>query len=123
MMVVGQNVKARARARENFSRRRRREFRVYADERCVRGDGSCFPPPWTVKEGDTYFVVKDSGGQKPGYVYFDDPRSAAKPLTRAEVRRIATNIAKLTSNPRQRMGSNAVRRDKAKNPICWKHSC
>jgi hypothetical protein len=54
-----------------------------------------FPPPWTVEEGETYFVVKDSGGQKLGYVYFDDPRSAAKPLTRDEARRIAANVAKL----------------------------
>jgi len=29
------------------------------------------------------------------YVYFDDPRSAAKPLTKDEARRIAENIAKL----------------------------
>ena len=54
-----------------------------------------FPPPWSVEEGDTYFVVKDSGGQKLGYVYFDDPRSADKPLTRDEARRIAVNMAKL----------------------------
>jgi hypothetical protein len=35
-----------------------------------------FPPPWSVEEGETYFVVKDANGQKLGYVYFDDPRSA-----------------------------------------------
>jgi hypothetical protein len=54
-----------------------------------------FPPPWTVEEGETYFVVSDGSGQKLGYVYFDDPRSAAKPLTRYEARRIAVNFAKL----------------------------
>jgi hypothetical protein len=54
-----------------------------------------FPVPWSVEEGETYFVVKDGSGQKLGYVYFDDPRSADKPLTRDEARRIAANVAKL----------------------------
>jgi len=54
-----------------------------------------FPPPWSIEEGQTWFVVKDNGGQKLAYVHFDDPRSAAKPLTRDEARRIAANIAKL----------------------------
>jgi hypothetical protein len=54
-----------------------------------------FPPPWSVGEGETYFVVKDASGQKLGYVYFDDPRAADKPLTRDEARRIAVNMAKL----------------------------
>ena len=54
-----------------------------------------FPPPWSVEEGETYFVVKDSDEQHLAYVHFDDPRSAAKPLTRDEARRIAANIAKL----------------------------
>ena len=39
--------------------------------------------------------MKDSDGQQLAYVHFDDPRSAAKPLTRDEARRIAANIAKL----------------------------
>jgi hypothetical protein len=38
--------------------------------------------------------VKDNDGQQLAYVHFDDPRSAAKPLTRDEARRIAANIAK-----------------------------
>ena len=54
-----------------------------------------FPPPWSVEEGETYFVVKDDDGQQLVYVHFSDPRSAAKPLTRDEARRIAANIAKL----------------------------
>jgi len=54
-----------------------------------------FPPPWSVEEGETYFVVKDASGQKLGYVYFNDPRVADKPLTRDEARRIAINMAKL----------------------------
>ena len=48
-----------------------------------------FPPPWSVEEGDTYFVVRDREGQRLAYVYFDNPRAAAKPLTRDEARRIA----------------------------------
>jgi hypothetical protein len=54
-----------------------------------------FPPPWSVEEGEMYFVIKDSNGQKLGYVYFDDPRSADKPLTRDEARRTAANFVRL----------------------------
>jgi len=43
-----------------------------------------FPPPWAVEDGGTYFAVKDSDGQALAYVYFDDPRAAATPLTRDE---------------------------------------
>jgi hypothetical protein len=42
---------------------------------------------------DTCFVA--TAGQKLAYVNFDAPRSAAKPLTRDEARRIAAKIAKL----------------------------
>lgn len=31
----------------------------------------CFPPPWTV-DLDACFVVKDSSGQKLGYVYYEE---------------------------------------------------
>ena len=57
-----------------------------------------FPPPWSVDELDACFVVKDSGGQKLAYVYYEEKsgrRSAAKMLTKDEARRIAANIAKL----------------------------
>jgi hypothetical protein len=55
-----------------------------------------FPPPWSVEELDTCFLVKDGAGQKLAY-YEDEPgrRSAAKLLTRDEARRIVVNIAKL----------------------------
>ena len=39
--------------------------------------------------------MRDRDGQQLAYVYFDDPRAAARPLTRDEARRIAANIAKL----------------------------
>jgi hypothetical protein len=42
--------------------------------------------------------VKDSGGQKLLYVYYEEEpgrRSAAKLLTKDEARRIAANVAKL----------------------------
>jgi len=51
---------------------------------------------------DACFVVKDHGGQQLAYVRFDDPRSAAKPLTRDEARRIAANVAKLPEMPRSK---------------------
>jgi hypothetical protein len=40
-----------------------------------------FPPPWTAEEFEACFVVKDSGGQKLAYIYFEEEpgrRSAAK---------------------------------------------
>ena len=67
-----------------------------AGDRKTRMPERRFPPPWSVEEGETYFVVKDNDGQQLAYVHFDDPRSAAKPLTRDEARRIAANIAKLS---------------------------
>ena len=40
-------------------------------------------------------MVRDREGQQLAYVHFDNPRAAARPLTRDEARRIAANIAKL----------------------------
>ena len=40
-------------------------------------------------------MVRDREGQLLAYVHFDNPRAAARPLTRDEARRIAANIAKL----------------------------
>ncbi len=57
-----------------------------------------FPQPWSVEDIDAAFVVKDSGGQKLAYVYYEEEpgrRSAAKLLTKDEARRIAANVAKL----------------------------
>jgi hypothetical protein len=50
-----------------------------------------FRPPWSVEETLACFVVKDFGGQKLAYVYFEDEpgqQSAAK-FTRDEAPRIA----------------------------------
>ncbi len=52
-----------------------------------------FPPPWSVEDVGTAFVIKDSNGQKLAYVHFEEEpgrRSAAKLLTKDEVRRIAS---------------------------------
>ena len=40
-----------------------------------------FPPPWSVEEDETYFVVRDADGQQLAYVHFDNPRAGAKLLT------------------------------------------
>jgi hypothetical protein len=59
-----------------------------------------FPPPWTVEETLECFIVKDHGGQKLAYVYYEEEpgrRSAASLLTKDEARRIAVNMAKLPS--------------------------
>jgi hypothetical protein len=31
-----------------------------------------FPPPWSIEELDACFVVKNDGGQKLAYVYFEN---------------------------------------------------
>jgi hypothetical protein len=57
-----------------------------------------FPPPWSVEELDSCFVVKDLNGQALAYMYFEkEPRRRLRQqlLTRDEARRIAVNIAKL----------------------------
>ena len=57
-----------------------------------------FPPPWSVEDIGAAFVVKDNGGQKLAYVYYEEEpgrRSAAKLLSKDEARRIAANVAKL----------------------------
>jgi hypothetical protein len=57
-----------------------------------------FPPPWSVEELSTSFVVRDDNGQKLAYVHFEEEpgrRSAAKLLTKDEARRIAVSFAKL----------------------------
>jgi hypothetical protein len=57
-----------------------------------------FPPPWSVEDIGSAFVVKDANGQQLAYVYYEEEpgrQSAAKLLTKDEARRIASNIAKL----------------------------
>jgi hypothetical protein len=59
-----------------------------------------FPPPWSVEDTGAAFVVKDGGGQKLGYFYYEEEagrRSTAKMPTKDEARRIAANVAKLSA--------------------------
>jgi hypothetical protein len=39
--------------------------------------------------------VRDHNGQALAYIYAEDKRTGARPLTRDEARRIAANVAKL----------------------------
>jgi hypothetical protein len=78
----------------------------------IRDIGRRFPPPWSVKELDACFVVRDRNGQTLAYVYFQDEpgrRSAAKLLTRDETRRTAANIAKLPELLKGQIKSPGVR--------------
>ena len=58
-----------------------------------------FPPPWSVEELDSCFVVKDLSGQALAYVYFEkeSPRRYRRRelLTHYEAQRIAAIFAKL----------------------------
>jgi hypothetical protein len=54
-----------------------------------------FPPPWSLEELDSCFVVTDSTRQKLAYVHFEanpERRSAAKLLSRDEALRIAGRL-------------------------------
>jgi hypothetical protein len=56
------------------------------------------PPPWSIEEQSTCFVVRDHNGQVLAHVYFEDEcgrRSDAKLLTKDEARRIAAKFARL----------------------------
>ena len=57
-----------------------------------------FPPPWSLEELDSCFVVKDANGQALAYMYFEkEPRRRFRRelLTRDEAQRIAAAFAKL----------------------------
>ena len=58
-----------------------------------------FPPPWSVEELDSCFVVKDANGQALAYMYFEKgPLRGYRRrelLTREEAQRIAAVFAKL----------------------------
>jgi hypothetical protein len=58
-----------------------------------------FPPPWSVEELDSCFVVKDANGQALAYMYFEEEPlrrfRRRELLTRDEAQRIAAIFAKL----------------------------
>jgi hypothetical protein len=56
-----------------------------------------FPPPWSVQELDSCFVVKDANAQALAYMYFEkEPRRLRRELlTRDEAQRVAAVFAKL----------------------------
>ena len=57
-----------------------------------------FPPPWSIEDNGSCFIVLDHSEQALAYVYYEEEpgrRPAAQLLTRDEARRVAVNIAKL----------------------------
>jgi hypothetical protein len=69
--------------------------------RCYKGSTDDDPPlstTWSAEVTPNCFIVRDADGQQLAYVYYESEpgrRSAAKLLTKDEVRRIAANVAKL----------------------------
>ena len=61
-----------------------------------------FPPPWTIDDNGSCFIVKDEDGHALAYAYYEDEpgrRSAAKLMTRDEARRHsdpASQLARFT---------------------------
>jgi hypothetical protein len=56
------------------------------------------PPPWSIEDEGACFIVRDHGGQKLAYVYYEEEpgrRAAAKVLRKDEARRLAANFATL----------------------------
>ena len=65
------------------------------------------PPPWTAEVTPNCSIVRDANGQALSYIYYESEpgrRSAAKLLSKDEVRRIAVNIAKLSELLSRRAG-------------------
>jgi hypothetical protein len=57
-----------------------------------------FPAPWSIEEGPSCFIARDSSGQALAYFYYEEEpgrRASAKLLTKDEARRLAANFAKL----------------------------
>ena len=62
-----------------------------------------FPPPWSVEERQSCFIVKDGNGQTLAYVYFEEEpgrRAAENLMSHDEAGALAVNIAKLPELPK-----------------------
>jgi hypothetical protein len=54
-----------------------------------------FPPPWTVQDIGAAFVIKDSNGQKFGYLYYEEEAGRAFVGQVAQQRRGASDCSQL----------------------------
>jgi len=70
-----------------------------------------FPPPWTIDDNGSCFIIRDQNGQALAYAYYENEpgrRPAANLMTRDEARCIASNIAKQEAKPPLIQGGSGV---------------
>jgi len=59
-----------------------------------------FPPPWSVEEQATYYVVRDHDGQQLAYIYYEEEPSAAKLVATGHDRSVPSAVGNRSTDNR-----------------------